>query len=236
MALQAYNPSTGETEATGSGAQSHASLHNESPMGKHTVQTPLRQRCNWEHVQITAGGSPSFTSFSTCLVSVSSITSLHIAVCCFQENLHRKKFVTEDNYHKPGGKNIAFYSAFSEGKIPLAKTNKSQKMQNPPCSQDLDASSVFLRSPAPILKSDRWAYFYKPYCPQMSPWILHQIPAGLDYKTIKGESETDRLLSQAPKLSLKNLWSANPAPGRIKLCRLCGCFLISIFRNDYSTY
>lgn len=24
----------------------------------------------------------------------------------------------------------------------------------------------------------------------MSPWILHQIPAGLDYKTIKGESET----------------------------------------------
>lgn len=155
MALQACHPSTGETEATGSGAQSHASLHSESPVGKHTVQTPLRQRCNWEHAQITAGASPSFTSFSTCLVSVSSITSLHIAVCRFQENLHRRRFVTEDNYHKPGRKKLLSIQHFQRGKIPLAKTNKSQKMQNPPCSQDLDASSVFLRSPAPILKSDR---------------------------------------------------------------------------------
>lgn len=47
------------------------------------------------------------------------------------EFAQKKKSVSEDNYHKPGGKKIAFYSASSEGKIPLAKTNKSQKNAKP---------------------------------------------------------------------------------------------------------
>lgn len=128
MALQACNPSIGETEATGSGAQDHASLHNESPVGKHNVQMSLRQRRNWEHAQIVARGSPSFTSFSTCFVSVSSITSLHIAVCCFQENLHRKKnLLVRIIIISLEEKKSLSIQHFQRGKIPLAKTNKTEK-------------------------------------------------------------------------------------------------------------
>lgn len=110
-------------------------------------------------------------------------------------------------------KKNTLYLAFLGGEIPLAKTNKSQKKtkqkpQKQSCSRHLDASRVFLRSLTPVLKSDRWSCFCKPYCPQISPWILHQTPAGLDYETVRGESEAERMLSQATKLSLKTTVSS----------------------------
>lgn len=112
MALQACNPSTGETEATGSGAPGHASLHTESPVGKHNVQMPLRQRSSWEHAQIIAGGGgvpPSPVCFN-----------LHIAVCCFQENLQRKKQLLVRIIIISLEERTAFYSAFSEGENSLS--------------------------------------------------------------------------------------------------------------------
>lgn len=78
---------------TGEGARGHAHLHGENLVGNlgptELPQTVLQPGTRTVHRSFPEVLPPLLALPTSCSVSVSSITSLHIAVCSFQENFHR---------------------------------------------------------------------------------------------------------------------------------------------------